>query len=129
MARQRTPGLTTREAQILHVLWGQGPCTVAQIRRELPEPPTTNTVRKLLSIMNQRQLVADDGRAYGKLYRAAVEMDDSRSQALQQLVTTLYDGCAGDVVADLLRARLVTSAQLRKMAGAASGDGGRQAPG
>ncbi|MBT3345529.1 MAG: hypothetical protein HN712_05950 [Gemmatimonadetes bacterium] len=116
MARRRTPGLTPREAQILHLLWTQGSLTVGQIQRALPDPPTPNTVRKLLSIMGQRQLVVDDGRGYGKCYTAAIEARDSRGEALRILVETLYDGQGGDVVGDLLTAGLLTKEQLRALA-------------
>ena len=118
MARRRTPGLTPREGQILHLLWTQGPQTVAQIQRALPDPPTTNTVRKLLSIMGERQLVIDDGRGYGKCYSAAIESRGSREEALRVLVETLYGGSSHDVVSDLMATGLLTTVQLQALASA-----------
>jgi predicted transcriptional regulator len=113
MARKTTPGLTGREAQILGALWQQGALTVGEIRLALPDPPTSNTVRKLLSIMCRRRLVEHDGSKYGKRFQARVEQGQARIEALGQLVQTHYAGKGGDVITDLLAGGLLTRRQLR----------------
>ena len=101
MARGKTDGPTPRETQILRTLWDEGPLTVAQIRNALPNPPTTNTVRKLLSIMRTRRLVDDDGQAYGKRYRACAEETQTCKQALKLFVETFYKDRVEDLLPDL----------------------------
>ncbi len=101
MPRRKTAVLTPRQAQILQALWSEGPLTVAQIRDQLPNAPTTNTIRKLLSIMLQRRLVDDDGRDYGKRYRACANQARMRKDALNQLVQIFYKNGAGDLLEDL----------------------------
>ena len=108
MAR-KTLGLTPRETQILRALWGEGPLTVAQIRNCLPNPPTTNTVRKLLSIMRTRSLVDDDGRTYGKRYRACVEETQTRKQALKLFVETFCKDGVEDLIQELRAMGLLRS--------------------
>ena len=122
MAR-KTLGLTPRETQILRALWGEGPLTVAQIRNCLPNPPTTNTVRKLLSIMRTRSLVDDDGRTYGKRYRACVEETQTRKQALKLFVETFYKDGVEDLIQELRATGLLTLYSARSGRSAAGPPG------
>ena len=116
MARRRTKGLTDREAEILARLWEIGEASVEEIRPGLTEAPTASTVRKLLSIMVERQLVAADDRKYARRYRAVKDPQDLQAPALQRLLDTLFSGSAEGIVEVLLEVGRLTPADLRRLA-------------
>ena len=116
MARRRTKGLTDREAEILARLWEIGEASVEEIRPGLTEAPTASTVRKLLSIMVERQLVAADDRKYARRYRAVKAPQDLQAPALQRLLDTLFSGSAEGLVEVLLEVGRLTPADLRRLA-------------
>ena len=116
MARRRTRGLTDREAEILVCLWETKEASVEEIRQGLTEAPTASTVRKLLSIMVERQLVAADDRKYARRYRAVKDPQDLQAPALQRLLDTLFSGSAEGLVEVLLEVGRLTPADLRRLA-------------
>ena len=58
MSRPVHPNLTRREAQIMEILHRRRRATVEEIRSELPDAPSPSSVRKLLDIMIDRQLLS-----------------------------------------------------------------------
>ena len=90
--------------------------SVEEIRPGLTEAPTASTVRKLLSIMVERQLVAADDRKYARRYRAVKDPQDLQAPALQRLLDTLFSGSAEGLVEVLLEVGRLTPADLRRLA-------------
>jgi BlaI family penicillinase repressor len=76
--------------------------SVEDIRAELPDAPTSSSVRKLLDIMIERGLLLReyDGPRF-VYFPAATEQDASRS-ALKQLVRTFFNDSPGSAMAALL---------------------------
>ena len=93
--------LTRRESQIMEILYRRRRATVEEIRAELPDAPSPSSVRKLLEIMIDWELLAReyDGPRYVYL-RAKLE-DASRS-ALKQLLRTFFNNSPGSAMAALL---------------------------
>lgn len=115
MARKKTKGLTDREAEILSILWRLGEGNVEEIRQLMQDRPTANTVRTLLVIMQERGLVADDGKEYGKRYQAIVSREKAQISALQKLIDTFFAGSAQDVVLCLTDSGEVDADQLKAL--------------
>ena len=115
MPPRRHDAPTDREAEILAILWEKGETDVEGIRAGLTDRPTANTVRTLLGIMLERGLVADDGRAYGRKYRALVPRAQIQCSALRRLVDTLFAGSAAEVVLRLVDEGEVDAEQLQKL--------------
>ena len=102
MPRKPTTGPTEREAEILAILWQAGEADVEEIRQELSDTPTANTVRTLLGIMVKRGLVHDDGRAYARKFRARVAKAQMQGSALRRLMDTFFAGSAEEVILRLV---------------------------
>jgi predicted transcriptional regulator len=115
LARKRSKGLTDREAEILAILWEAGDASVEEIRRELPQAPTANTVRKLLAIMVERRLVQGDRSVYGRRYRPAIKPDALQEAAVKRLLDTLFEGSAESLVQHLFAAQLLSPADLQRL--------------
>lgn len=94
--------LGKRERQIVEAVYRLGEASVAEVRRELREPPTYSTVRAMLGqlvdkkVLKFRQL----GKRY--LYRPAVAREAASKSALRSLIATFFGGQPTDVMAALL---------------------------
>ena len=98
------PDLTRRESQIMDILHRRQRATVEEIRCELPEAPTPSSVRKLLEIMIERQLIAReyDGPRY--VYFPTAKPDEASRTAVQRLVRTFFNDSPSSAMAALLDA-------------------------
>jgi BlaI family transcriptional regulator, penicillinase repressor len=94
--------LTRRESQIMEILYRRHRATVEEIRAELPDAPSPSSVRKLLDIMIDRELLAReyDGPRY--VYFPAAKPEDASRSALKQLLRTFFDNSPGSAMAALL---------------------------
>ncbi len=94
--------LTRRESQIMEILHRRQRATVEEIRAELPEAPSPSSVRKLLEIMIERDLLGReyDGPRY--VYFPAATPEDASRSALKQLVRTFFNDSPGSAMAALL---------------------------
>lgn len=84
--------LGRRERQILDVLYQLGEATAVEVMERLPESPSNATVRKWLSLMEDKQLVRH--RLEGKrfVYQPATPPKTARRTALDHLVKTFFSG-------------------------------------
>jgi len=62
--------LGRRERQILEALFRLGRGTVAEVLRELPDPPSYSAVRTMLGKLERKGLVAHVQKGPGYVYRA-----------------------------------------------------------
>lgn len=94
--------LSRREQQILEVLYREGSLTAAELGTHLPGSPGNSTVRKLLSILEEKGhlLHEEDGPRY--VYRPAWPKQDAGMSALQHAVNTFFAGSMSKTVAALL---------------------------
>ena len=115
MPRKPTTGPTEREAEILAILWEAGEADAEEIRQSLTDRPTANTVRTLLTIMAKRGLVQDDGKAYGRKFRARVEQAEVQSSALRRLMDTFFAGSAEEVILRLVDEGDVDADKLKEL--------------
>lgn len=96
-------GLSRRERQVMEILHRRGEATVAEVLRDLPDPPTYSAARSVLRILGEKGLVThvEDGPRY--LYRPAVPTEEARDEVLEQVVRTYFAGSAEQAVTALLR--------------------------
>jgi BlaI family penicillinase repressor len=94
--------LTRRESQIMEILHRRQRATVEEIRSELPDAPSPSSVRKLLEIMIERDLLGReyDGPRY--VYFPAAKPEEASRSALRQLVRTFFNNSTGSAMAALL---------------------------
>lgn len=94
--------LARRERQILDALYRLERANVADIRRELPDPPSYSAVRALLRILEDKGHVrhVEEGLRY--TYMPVVSRERVRHSALRHLVETFFGGSPAKAATALL---------------------------
>lgn len=105
---------TDSELEILHILWGEGPCTVRLVNDRLSTQREIGytTTLKLMQIMFEKGLVTrqDDSRSH--LYTAAVSETATQSRLLQTFVDNAFRGSAMKMVLQALGNHEASAAEL-----------------
>lgn len=111
MAQLPTP--TTRELEILKVLWELGPSSVREVHRHFAEREDIayNTLQTLLRVMTTKQLVTYEQKGRTFIYTACFSRDESTARFLDRV----FDGAASQLVMSLLRSEDVSVDELRQM--------------
>jgi predicted transcriptional regulator len=97
-----TQQLSRRERQIMDIVYRLGRATAAEIRAQLPDPPSYSAIRALLRILVEKQHLQhrEDGPRY--VYSPTVSRRKARAGALAQVIDTFFDGSASQAVSALL---------------------------
>ncbi len=107
------PTPTSRELEILKVLWEQGPSSVRSVHRQLAEHEDLayNTIQTLMRIMEDKGLVDHhvEGRTF--VYTPRFSRDESTARFLDRV----FDGAADQLVMSLLRTERIAPAELDRM--------------
>lgn len=112
------PILSKRERQIMDVIYGRGEATVADVLRELPDPPSYSAVRGLMRILEEKGHLRhrEEGRRY--VYLPIVPRGRAQRSALERVLKTFFAGSTSQAVAALLdmEADRLTEEELTELA-------------
>jgi BlaI family transcriptional regulator, penicillinase repressor len=119
--RATTPPATNplgrRERQIVDAVYRLGRASVADVRAELPDPPSYSAVRGMLNLLEEKGHLrhVQDGLRY--VYLPVVKAAEARRSALAHVVHTFFGGSAADAAAALfkLNERKLTRDELREL--------------
>jgi predicted transcriptional regulator len=102
MPRPALLDLSRRERQIVDALFRLGRASAAEVRAELPEPPSYSAVRALLRILEDKGHVRheQDGPRY--VYMPTVARENAKRSALRHLVRTFFEGSTTQAISALL---------------------------
>jgi BlaI family penicillinase repressor len=94
--------LSRREREIMNIIFTRGKATATEVMEGMPEAPSYSAVRATLRILEQKGHLKHqhDGTRY--VYLPTVNRERVRLSALDQLLTTFFDGSAANVVTTLL---------------------------
>jgi predicted transcriptional regulator len=94
-----------REREILDALYKLGRASAAEIRDEIPDPPTYTAIRTLLSILEKKGHVrhTSDGTRY--IYEPSVARVEMGRRALDSLLKTFFDNSVEQAVAAMLTSK------------------------
>ena len=95
-------GLGRRERQIMDVVYRLGRAAVADVMRELPDPPTYSAVRAMLRYLERKGHLrhSRDGARY--VYEPTVPHREAQRNALRHMVRTFFRGSRPGALAALL---------------------------
>lgn len=109
------PTPTTRELELLKVLWEHGPKSVADVHKLLRPADgsvlAANTVQTLLRIMEGKGLVAHTAAGRTFIYASRFSREESAARYLDRV----FDGAASQLVLSLLKAEKIPPAELEEM--------------
>ena len=94
-----------RESEVMGVLFSAGEATAREIWSALGESRTYSTIRKLLSILEEKGYVSHrvDGQTF--VYSPSVERQEAASSAMGRVVETFFKGSVENAVSSLLGER------------------------
>ncbi len=97
-----TDNLSRREREMMNIIFARGQATATEVLEALADPPSYSAVRATLRILEQKGHLKHqhDGARY--VYVPTLNKEKVRLSALDQLLTTFFDGSAANVVATLL---------------------------
>lgn len=106
---------TERELDIMAVLWARGPSTTAEVRAELSDDITHNTVQKMLSILEEKGHVAhvEEGRTHR--FHALVAREEAGTSAFGRLMDKMFAGSAEALLLHFVKDRRLTRADLERV--------------
>ncbi len=120
--------LSRRERQIMDLVFSKGEATVNQICADLPDPPTTMAVRRMMHILEEKGHLKRREEGREVVYSPTEEKSEAGMSAFQRVLETFFGGSLEDALAAHLvgrkdkvssaeRARLVKLIDLAKKEG------------
>lgn len=107
--------LTDREADVMQVLWDNGPSVVNEVKEKLHDELAYTTVLTILRTLEQKGYVKhqEEGRVHR--YAAAVKENAARKSALQHLTGKLFKGSAELLFTHLVSDQKLSADQIKRM--------------
>ena len=106
---------TDRELDVMAVLWGRGPSTVAEVRSRLDDELAHNTVLTVLTVLEEKGHVAHTEEGKAHRFRARVKQEEAGASATQRLVEKMFGGSTERLLAHLVSERSVTADELKRL--------------
>ena len=109
--RQGKDGFSRREREIMDALYRLGKATAADIRGQIPDPPSYTAIRTLLTILEKKGHVrhTSDGTRY--IYQPAVARGEMGKRAVDSLLKTFFDNSVERAVSAMLTRKDVDISQ------------------
>lgn len=109
--------LSRRERQIMDILFRRGEASAAEVREDLPSPPSYSGVRAHLRILEEKGYVTHEQEGPRYRYRPALAKERATRTALHHLVDTFFNGSAEQAMAALLdqNASRLSGAELERL--------------
>ncbi|MGE0354126.1 MAG: BlaI/MecI/CopY family transcriptional regulator [Gemmatimonadales bacterium] len=93
--------LGRRERQILEIVYRLGQATVAQVRAELPDPPSYSAVRGMLNLLEQKGHLRHEQEGLRYVYVPVVDAEEASRSALAHVVRTFFGGSTAQAASAL----------------------------
>jgi BlaI family transcriptional regulator, penicillinase repressor len=119
----RNRQLTELQQAILDYIWTAGPSTAEQIREGLAPKRQLkdSTIRTLLRRLEERDVLTHTVEGKVFVYRAAVPPRSLAARSVQQIIERFWSGSAEQFLAGLVDEKVLTPAQIRRLAGKIKG--------
>lgn len=108
--------LTDAQWAVLEVLWTGERFSLGEIARQLQAVKgwSKNTVHTYLTRMEEKGLVAIE-RSHAQPYSAAVTREECARQERSELLTRVYGGAAGDLIAAFLKEGSMSATEVQRL--------------
>ena len=115
MEDDRAVKLSRRERQIMDIVYQRGCVSVADVHKDLPDPPSYSAVRALLRILEEKGYLVHekDGRRY--IYRPTQSRHLAGRSALKQIFQTFFDKSIEKTVMTLISEADLSDEELDRL--------------
>ena len=93
--------LGRRERQILDAVYRLGRASVADVRAELPDPPSYSAVRGMLNLLEEKGHVRHEADGLRYVYLPVVDALEARRSAMAHVVRTFFGGSPAEAASAL----------------------------
>ncbi|HEX2832866.1 MAG TPA: BlaI/MecI/CopY family transcriptional regulator [Thermoanaerobaculia bacterium] len=102
MLKKQQDPLSRREREMMNIIFTRGRATATEVMEGMAEPPSYSAVRATLRVLEQKGHLKHqhDGTRY--VYIPTVNREKVRLSALDNLLSTFFEGSAANVVATLI---------------------------
>lgn len=106
---------TSRELDIMAVLWERGPSTVSEVQDALPDELAYTTVLTVLRVLEEKGHVSHTTEGRAHRYLPLVERQAAGQSALKRVTDRLFGGSPELLLTRLVEDENVTEDELRRM--------------
>ena len=111
----REPKFTSRELDVMSVLWREGTGTVAEVRERLSDELAYTTVLWVLQTLEEKGYVRHEREGRAHRYIPLVESEAAGASALDRIVEKVFHGSAEMLLAQLVTERDLPAGELQRM--------------
>jgi predicted transcriptional regulator len=118
VVRHRTATPTALELAIMQVVWELGEGTVEEVRAALERrgrPLAPPSIRTMLTILQEKGYLTRGKVSRAHVYRALVSEEKVGVRILKDILERAFDGSVLELVAALVRADMVSDAELKQI--------------
>jgi len=102
MSKEIQSQLGRRERQIVDAVYRLGKASVAEVRAELPDPPSYSAVRAMLSLLEEKGFLKHKREGMRYVYMPTIAPEKAMLSALRHVVSTFFGGSTTSAAAALL---------------------------
>lgn len=102
MERPPSHELSRRERQIMDIVYREGRATVADVREDLPDPPSYSAVRAMLRVLEEKGHLDHEQQGPRYVYFPTTPREEATESALKRVLRTFFDDSTEKAVAALL---------------------------
>jgi predicted transcriptional regulator len=102
MLKKQQDTLSRREREMMNIIFAREKATAGEVMEAMTDPPSYSAVRATLRVLEQKGHLKHEHDGTRYVYTPTVNREKVRLSALDQLLTTFFDGSAANVVATLV---------------------------
>jgi predicted transcriptional regulator len=100
--KQQEDPLSRREREMMNIIFAREKATAGEVMDAMADPPSYSAVRATLRVLEQKGHLRHEHDGARYVYKPTTNREKVRQSALDQLLTTFFDGSAANVVATLI---------------------------
>ena len=107
--------LTSREMDVMNVLWRLGSGTVSEVRKGLADDLAYTTVLTILRTLEKKGHIRHEEEGRAHRYVPIVEKEEAQEGAVRRVTRKLFSGSSELLMAHLLAEKGLSEEQLRRL--------------
>lgn len=112
---ENNPRLTTREEEVMRILWEHGPLLVKEVLQFYPEPrPHVNTVSTVIRVLEKKGYAGHEKEGGTYRYHALLEKNSYRKATLLTMLRNYFDNSLKSMVSALVDEERLSQEEIKE---------------